>query len=69
MTASPGEVSNAARWLLGRNAAATPDRVAVTATGQVQRYRLREHAVALLSAGPQFAGAAAEPAVRQGEPA
>ena len=31
MTASAGEVFNAAGWLLGRNAAATPDRVAVTA--------------------------------------
>ncbi len=31
MTKSTGEVFNAAAWLLGRNAAATPDRVAVTA--------------------------------------
>jgi benzoate-CoA ligase family protein len=31
MTVRPGEVFNAAGWLLGRNAAATPDRVAVTA--------------------------------------
>jgi benzoate-CoA ligase family protein len=31
MTASAGEIFNAASWLLGRNAAATPDRVAVTA--------------------------------------
>jgi benzoate-CoA ligase family protein len=31
MTTSAGEVFNAASWLLGRNAAATPDRVAVTA--------------------------------------
>jgi len=31
MTTSAGEFFNAASWLLGRNAAATPDRVAVTA--------------------------------------
>src|SRR6266496_3533785 len=31
MTASAAELFNAAGWLLGRNAAATPDRVAVTA--------------------------------------
>jgi benzoate-CoA ligase family protein len=31
MAASDGQVFNAADWLLGRNAAATPDRVAVTA--------------------------------------
>ena len=31
MTARPGEIFNAANWLLGRHAAATPDRVAVTA--------------------------------------
>src|SRR6266704_4190127 len=31
MTSAAGELFNAASWLLGRNAAASPDRVAVTA--------------------------------------